>query len=88
MQLLLLASKRPNIAELIYTGSVLKLLIFEGDEICTTHISVLADRVSDWYFTAAVIHSMTVYYCRAVETLDKGPDAEMETLGNKHRTFN
>jgi len=46
--------KRPNIAELIYIGSVLKLLIFEEDE----------------------IYSMTVYYCRAVETLYKGPDAE------------
>jgi hypothetical protein len=58
---------------------VLKLLIFEEDEICTTHISVLADRISEWHFTAGIIQSMRNYYCRAVEIFDNG---QMQKHGN------
>jgi hypothetical protein len=61
---------------------VLKLLIFEEDEICSTHISFLADRISEWNFTACIIHGMRNYYCRAVELFDNGRIQKHGNNGN------
>jgi hypothetical protein len=61
---------------------VLRLLIFGEDEICTTHISVLTDKINEWYFPAAIIYSMTVYYCRAVENFIRGQTQKHGNTGD------